>query len=334
MTVPDNIRKIMIESYVNGHSKKEISSMLGVKYTTTCSIIKVYESEGRFKQKLKGGARKRSMEQFHIEAIKNWIDEDCGITLRVIKERLQKEYQLCVCEKTVDRYIDSFSYSLKSTTLIPARRNDTRSLEDRFAYANDFLNLLSTINESNIFFVDEVGFNLSMRTKKGRSAIGSPAVHNVSGLRSRNISVCCAMNKEGIFKYTPQTTAFKSITFAQFITELLEKFNSLNINHAVIILDNVPFHKHGDVREIFSNNQRYRLMFLPPYSPFLNPIENMFAKWKQVLRQGRPTNEKELLELIGNASQRISSSDCEGYYRNIFTFIPRCMNKLPIIDGN
>ena len=121
--------------------------------------------------------------------------------------------------KTVDNYLSSFCYSLKNVSLIPQRRNDEKSINPRYEYAMQFIEILSTVNESDIFFVDEVGFNVSMRCKKGRSLIDTPAVKIVPG--SRNISICCAITKEGIIDFTCQTTAFKTESFTKFIDNLL-----------------------------------------------------------------------------------------------------------------
>ena len=54
-------------------------------------------------------------------------------------------------------------------------------------------------------------------------------------------------------------------------------------------MDNVAFHKNKEVKAI-AEAKRHIIIFLPPYSPFLNPIENMFSKWKQVIRAKRPAN--------------------------------------------
>lgn len=231
----------------------------------------------------------------------------------------------------MDRAISSFSYSIKNVSLIPQRRNDDKSLEDRFKYAEKFFDILSKFNESNLIFVDEVGFNVSMRTRKGRSLIGHPAVHVVPGLRMRNISVCAAMSKDGVVKYTTQTEAFKTISFVKFIDDLKMEIESKGFRETVIIMDNVPFHKHKLVRSTFDESN-HTLLFLPPYSPFLNPIENMFAKWKQLIRVGRPSNETELFSLIETSCSKISADDCNGFFRNVFTFLPKCLNKIPIID--
>jgi len=333
MRVEDNIRKLIVESHISGHSTKQISTFLNIKYSTIYAIIKVYQKEDRFDAKLKGGKRYKKINENHIHAIRSWIDEDCGLSLKAIKCRLQEEFSISICEKTVDRYISSFSYTLKRTSLIPEKRNDANCINARYDYAKKFFEILTSHNESHIFFVDEVGFNVSMRCKRGRSLVGTPAIQVVPGLRSRNISVCCAMTKDGIVSFKTQTSAFRVQTFSDFIDDLLTYIDGANIPNAVVVMDNVPFHKHRTIKEKFDSSHHI-LLYLAPYSPFLNPIENMFAKWKLLIRQSRPNNEQQLLELIQSSSCLISVDDCAGYFRNVFSFLPRCLEKKEILDGN
>ncbi len=62
-------------------------------------------------------------------------------------------------------------------------------------------------------------------------------------------------------------------------------------------MDNVSFHKSQIISQKFLG-AGHRIMFLPPYSPFLNPIENVFAQWKQNVRSTRNSNETELLTIL------------------------------------
>lgn len=333
VSIPNDIRKRVIESHVKGHSRKQIASLFGIKYATIQSIIAVYNTENRYEKKLKGGTRKKTLLSEHVDAIREWIDEDCGITLRVLRSRLYDKFNVTVSEQTVNRYIADFNYTFKNVTLIPKKRNDDKVINERHDYAVKFMDILSKFDESHLVFVDEVGFNVSMRSKRGRSPSGTPAVHVVSGIRTRNISICCAMTRNGIVKYDSQTSAFKTSTFADFIDSLLD-YMKLNIPNGVVIMDNVPFHKSHIIKEKFENNENVKLLFLPPYSPFLNPIENMFSKWKLMVRQARPGSEEHLFQLIDDSSSFITNDDCAGFYRNVFSFIPKCLNRLPIIDGN
>ncbi len=74
------------------------------------------------------------------------------------------------------------------------------------------------------------------------------------------------------------------------------------------------------------------MFLLPPYSPFLNPIENGFAQWKQIVRSTRISNETELPTNIENASRLLLREQCNNYYRHMLEFIPRCILKEPIVD--
>ena len=85
------------------------------------------------------------------------------------------------------------------------------------------------------------------------------------------------MGKNGITNSITQTMAFKTTSFSEFMDELLAKLDELQFKQAIIIMNNVAF------REKFNQENR-KLMYLPPYSPFLNPIENLFSKWKLLIR--------------------------------------------------
>lgn len=287
--------------------------------------------EGRIETKQKGGPRNKSLNSEHIECLKSWIDQDASITLEALRKKLIEVFNVSVCAKTVDNYIDRFSYSFKRITLLPAKRNDENALNARAKYAKSFLNILSKYDEANLFFVDEVGFNIALRSRHGRSLKGCRAVHTVSQLRARNISVCCAMNKYTILKYHVQTVPYNTMNFKSFVQNLISDIASLGYGPSVLIMDNVPFHKSNTIRDVVEDNG-HEILFLPPYSPFCNPIENMFSKWKQSIRQAAPSNEEELFQLINNVDNLISSEDCSSYYRHMFGFISKCINREHIID--
>jgi hypothetical protein len=163
--------------------------------------------------------------------------------LRAIKTKYEEELQIVVSKSTIERTIENFKYSFKRVNNLPVRSNDEQSLNARSCYGNLFMQLMSSVDDSKFYFIDEVGFNVSMRCRRGRSLIGTRAVQNVTSLRSRNISFCCAMNKNGVFKYSSQKRAYNTESFLGFIEDVIEKLNELKVKGVVIIMDNVPFHK-------------------------------------------------------------------------------------------
>jgi transposase len=58
------------------------------------------------------------------------------------------------------------------------------------------------------------------------------------------------------------------------------------------------------------------MIFLPSYSPDLNPIEQLFAKLKAVIRQLAPRSREALFQTIGYAIQQVSPAECANYFAN------------------
>jgi transposase len=81
-------------------------------------------------------------------------------------------------------------------------------------------------------------------------------------------------------------------------------------------LDNARIHH---ARSIDFNG--FNQLFFPPYSPFLNPIENCFSKWKNSVRRSTSNNRNELFGNIENGFNSISSNDCIGYWNNMLRYL-------------
>ena len=327
----NNVRKSIIEAYKKGHTAMEIANFLGFKRTTVFAVIKKYTNGESVTRKLKGGARRTSLTPENKQLIKQKIDENSSITLRGLKVLCESEMGLNIGKSTIARCVSSFHYTLKRTHLLPERRNCARTIDIRANYAREFMELLSNTDDSKIFFLDEVGFSISMRSRRGRSLVGSRAIQNVTSLRSRNISVCCAISKNGILTYKSQERAFNTETFSEFVANVIFELNQNGISGAYLVMDNVPCHKSSQIEEMVVESGNH-VKFLPPHSPFLNPIENMFSKWKEYIRASKVNNEVELLNVVEIGSELISTSDCNGYFRHIIGFLPKCFMKDPIVE--
>ena len=325
-------RQRIIDSHNENIPVSVIAEVLRLKRTTLHGIIRTFLQEGRITKKARGGPRGKKLTPDQEEAIRSFVDQDCSISLRKLKEKCAEELHVNVSEKTIDRTLSTtFRYTLKRTHSMPERRNDDAAIRARVQYAELFMELYAEHDENKFFFVDEVGFSVSMRSRRGRSAAGTRAVHVVRGLRTKNMSVCCVMSREGIINYKVQPRAFNNETFVLFVGELLGTLRAREIADAIPIMDNVPFHRNQGVRRLIEESG-HRLLLLPPYSPFLNPIENAFSKWKHIVRQARARNEAEILELMDVGHREITAEDCGGYYRHMFRFMARCIRGEAIID--
>lgn len=139
-------------------------------------------------------------------------------------------------------------------------------------------------------YIDESGFETEAHRRYGYAPKGQRVYGLISGHRRPRTSLLAARMNSGfeapfLFEGTCNTRVFNA---------WLEKelCPLLNENH-VVVMDNVPFHKAVSSRDIIENKGA-KLLFLPPYSPDLNPIENDFGN----IKKRREYNQHESLDNI------------------------------------
>lgn len=81
----------------------------------------------------------------------------------------------------------------------------------------------------------------------------------------------------------------------------------------IVVMDNLPAHKVSGVRQAIEGVGA-QLLYLPPYSPDFNPIEMAFSKLKAILRKAAARTVDALWDVIANALDAFSSSECENYF--------------------
>ena len=145
-------RQRIIDSYNAGNSIATISSVLCIKRTTVNAIIKIYLSEGRTRKLQRGGAKPNKISEVNKHIIRSWVDDNCCLTLGAIKQRCLDKLNINIRKSTIDRCLNNFSYSLKRIHLIPQQRNSDEVIEKRFEYANTYINMISSIDDKKYIF--------------------------------------------------------------------------------------------------------------------------------------------------------------------------------------
>ena len=90
----------------------------------------------------------------------------------------------------------------------------------------------------------------------------------------------------------------------------------------IVVMDNLSVHKSKRVRRLIEEAGA-TLLFLPPYSPDMNPIEGAFSKVKSVLRKVAARTREALVEATGRALDTITTEDIRGFYTD-------CGYRLPL----
>jgi transposase len=83
----------------------------------------------------------------------------------------------------------------------------------------------------------------------------------------------------------------------------------------IVVMDNLTAHKGDSIRELIES-AGCELLYLPPYSPDLNPIEEAFSKIKSLLRKAGARSREALIEAMGKALDAITSQDARGFFEH------------------
>jgi len=168
------------------------------------------------------------------------------------------------------------------------------------------------LDPNRLVFIDETGTSTNMARLRGRSPRGHRLIGKVpyghwktttfvAGLRVGALTAPCVIDGP-----------MDGLTFSAYVEQILAP---TLVPGDVVVMDNLPAHKVQGVREIIAAAGA-TLRYLPPYSPDFNPIEQLFAKLKALLRKAAERSVDALWNRIGKLLRMFSSTECANYFRN------------------
>ena len=140
---------------------------------------------------------------------------------------------------------------------------------------------IADIPVSQIAYVDETGIDACLYREHGWSERGEQIIGYISGRKFKRTGVVAAKLDKTILAPLQYDGTMDSILFESWFEQCL--IPSLP-KHSVIVMDNASFHRKNKLFAL-SHSFGFRLIFLPPYSPELNPIENFWSWLKRQLRK-------------------------------------------------
>jgi transposase len=163
-----------------------------------------------------------------------------------------------------------------------------------------------------LVFLDETGVNTHMTRLYGWGLGGKRLVDRVPHGHWQTTTLLCGMRSTGPVAPMLVEGALKGSLFRAWVEQQLTR--ELHPGD-IVILDNLPCHKVDGVEQAL-RGVGARLLYLPAYSPDLNPIEKLFAKLKAVLRKAEERTKESLWDRIGKLLGQISAQECENYIRH------------------
>jgi transposase len=163
-----------------------------------------------------------------------------------------------------------------------------------------------------LVFVDEMGTNTSPTPQYAWSRRGERAHARVPRNWGANVTLLASMSVRGM---GPCLAVEGPTTEAVFEAYLERALAPSLCPGRVVVMDNLSSHKGSRVRELIET-RGCELVYLPPYSPDLDPIEEAFAKIKALLRKAGSRTREALLEAMGRALDGVRANDARGFFEH------------------
>jgi transposase len=183
---------------------------------------------------------------------------------------------------------------------------------DEFLRAGWRVLVAGEIDAQRLVFVDEMGSNTSLAPLYAWSRRGKRALAKVPRNWGANVTLLASMSAEGMGPCLAVEGSTTREVFEVYLEHLLAP--ALRPGQ-VVVMDNLSAHKGGRVRKLVEE-RGCELVYLPPYSPDLNPIEEAFAKLKALLRRAGARTREALVEAMGRALDAVTARDARGFFED------------------
>jgi transposase len=266
----DLIRDMLLDGSL---SQVDMAKVAGCSDRTIRNIAANLRMFGRTKAPANGAGRRRRITPPMLAALCDRLIEKPGLYRDEMAVFLYDEFQVLVSLSSISRALASIKWTKKVTQRIANERNtDLRDF---------YLHKLSAFRSHQLVYVDESGCDKRIGFRRtGWSPLGVAPVEVTRLHRGRRYQILPAYTQDGVLFSKVFQGSTDGEVFEDFIEQLLHHCSP----DAVLIMDNASFHHSECIKEMCLR-AGVELLYLPPYSPDLNPIEEFFAELKAFIKK-------------------------------------------------
>jgi hypothetical protein len=193
-----------------------------------------------------------------------------GLYLEEMAKFLWDEFNVLPSSSSIQRALSRVGWAKKIARQKPKDQNP--QLRDFYQHK------LSEFHSYRLVFVDESGYDKRVgRRRTGWSQLGVTPVQVSKFHRGQRYQILPAYTQEGILLSRILKGSTDAVLFKSFIEQLLQHCGRWPEPKSVLIMDNASYHHSDRVKQLCSD-AGVRLLYLPPYSPDFNPIEEFFCR--------------------------------------------------------
>jgi len=255
----------------NNSSLRNTSKIFGV----SKSIINYWLKKLPIKY-LSSKNKEKSIDIKILNFIKRSLDHNPFQTQTSMKNKINKKFNMNISISIIKNALKIIGYTKKKVS----RKLYNRNLKNHILNQKEFMNKIKTINKKDIICLDEVGVNRNTYNNYGYIHKSKRLQYYVDiNKLIKNKSLIVAITNDKVIQYISYNKSINGELFKKFILELVKK-----VQNKYILMDNVQFHKNKEILKIITESNNIPL-FIPPYSPEFNPIEEVFSHFKSYLKK-------------------------------------------------
>src|SRR5579872_6088227 len=175
-----------------------------------------------------------------------------------------------------------------------------------------FADAISTVQAQRVIVVDESGTHIGMTPAYARAPRGQRAYDRTLRNYGHNLTLLSGLRLSGIQACMVIEGAVNTSVFETYVEQILCPVLQ---SGDIVVMDNLSCHKGTQV-ETLIHQRGATILWLPPYSPDLSPIEHAFSKLKTYLRQAKAQTLNTLIEAIIQGLSTITDIDAMGWFTN------------------
>ncbi len=311
----EHLRRLAVKAVLEGKKQKAVAKLLGVAPQTVCRWVKAYRHQGKgaLKAKRKGrplGGKLLPWQAAQIaKAVIDHHPEQLKLpfylwTRDAVALLIKRRFGVQLSVWTVGRYLKRWGFTPQK----PARRaweQNPEQVRQWLEKEYPTIRRQARREKAQIYWGDEMGLRSDHAVGRSYGRKGQTPVILATGQRF-GCNMISAITNQGRLNFMVFKERFTARVFLEFLRRLLRQ----NDGRIYLIIDRHPVHRSLKVKNwVKENAARIRLVFLPSYSPELNPDEllNQDVKSNALGRQ-RPGNQT---ELMGKVRSYLRSRQCQ-----------------------
>jgi len=304
--------RIRIFSYSITHTVRETAAVFRVSPNTVQELRKLFIETGHLEPRPAGAVRPRAVSAEGELLLQVLLRQEVDLTLEELRERYAATYGVTVSLGAMHATLKRLGITRKKKSTYDPHKNTAAVQVETERYHRQ----IDVIPLEQRLYLDETGSRLNMTLPYGRSPQGERVLDEQPVSPGETVSTVAVLTEQGL---NGQWCYQGELTAKRFIAYLEVHLLPLLIGNKTLILDPHPVHRAKIVRKFLDDHQIH-YVYLPPYSPELNPIEEAWSKFKHFLKRQKARTLDRLVEVLKQAAKSITPEDARGYFQHAEDF--------------